>query len=285
MGIYIYIYTILYILYRYDITYKAAYIHLSSLDLSNEKAIIKRTDYSHMNIIKKLCLQCTGKLKLDISLLEERDIILSLMKTKLTISDNYHYSMLYSIYKHLTGSGNIHWEKIGFQSINPADDVRGAGILGVLQALYFVENYKGVAAEYYSTSRDQNYNYPFICTLFQFTALSADCLREGRIISVSNRLKSVEKAFNDLYAGAFIIFMDNWIKDKSTITDYGAKFSTMKKYVKQNINTVLMKAQTTLVEKRNIDMNIINMQNYRGNEILKPNKDRKQREDIAFDSI
>ena len=209
--------------------------------------------------------------------------------------------MLYSIYKHLTGSGNIHWEKIGFQNANPVSDVRGAGMLGVLQSLYFAENYKGVAAEYYNTSRDENYNYPFICTLFQFTALSAECLREGRITNISNKLRSVEKAFNDLYAGAFIIFMDNWIKDRSTIADYGAKFSTMKKYVKQNINTVLMKAQTTLVEKRNTDINNVNnvnkekkedldvnnmdAENVKSKEILKPSKEGKDLDGIEFDSI
>lgn len=51
--------------------------------------------------------------------------------------------MLYTFYINLTGKKNCvrygdHWEKVGFQGRDPATDLRGVGMFGVLQMIAFI---------------------------------------------------------------------------------------------------------------------------------------------------
>merc|ERR1719458_2281288 len=55
---------------------------------------------------------------------------------------NLHVGMLRTVYRQLTGSRvdppryGGHWEEIGFQGTDPATDLRGVGLLGLIQATY-----------------------------------------------------------------------------------------------------------------------------------------------------
>ncbi len=47
-----------------------------------------------------------------------------------------------------------HWETIGFQGNDPATDLRGVGLWGLIQLSYFVTKYPKIAQEGYLLSRD-----------------------------------------------------------------------------------------------------------------------------------
>jgi hypothetical protein len=49
-----------------------------------------------------------------------------------------------------------HWELIGFQGNDPSTDLRGVGMLGLLQLLYLVTNYREESQAMYLLSRDDH---------------------------------------------------------------------------------------------------------------------------------
>lgn len=93
-------------------------------------------------------LFCLNPPSLDsIKLIEERDRIFAFALRPFDNQDPYHFRFLSTIYQHLTETPLLecrrygaHWEQIGFQGNDPATDLRGVGILGLLNILYFILN-------------------------------------------------------------------------------------------------------------------------------------------------
>mmetsp|Transcript_41552 Transcript_41552/g.47935 ORF Transcript_41552/g.47935 Transcript_41552/m.47935 type:complete len:585 (+) Transcript_41552:3-1757(+) len=107
--------------------------------------IVRETESSGgvMSFFKK-------KQKLNKNLEEERDIFICLAKIKMDTSIEVHERLLTSIYLQLTGNETCartgqHWIDVGFQNEDPYTDIRGSGILGLIQLLYFAEVYNELA--------------------------------------------------------------------------------------------------------------------------------------------
>lgn len=107
--------------------------------------IVRETESSGgvMSFFKK-------KQKLNKNLEEERDIFICLAKIKMDTSIEVHERLLTSIYLQLTGNETCartgqHWIDVGFQNEDPYTDIRGSGILGLIQLLYFTEVYNELA--------------------------------------------------------------------------------------------------------------------------------------------
>ena len=88
--------------------------------------------------------------RLNQNLNHERDIFFALAKVKLTIQIAEHEIIIKSIYRRLTNADTCrsigsHWVQVGFQGNDPSTDVRGTGMLGVLNLLYFVTHYTQTA--------------------------------------------------------------------------------------------------------------------------------------------
>ena len=65
-------------------------------------------------------------------------------KIKLDTSIAEHEILIKTIYKKLADRNECrlignHWVDIGFQGSDPKTDIRGAGILGLLQVLYYID--------------------------------------------------------------------------------------------------------------------------------------------------
>ena len=71
-----------------------------------------------------------------------------------------HERVLVSLYRGLLGSSECppvygsHWEAVGFQGADPATDVRGAGVLGLLLTLALVQQRHALAQEIFKLSTD-----------------------------------------------------------------------------------------------------------------------------------
>jgi hypothetical protein len=66
-------------------------------------------------------------------------------------------------------------DALGFQGSDPATDLRGGGMLGLLQLLYFVRYYHELALKLYrfSSTRDTpDENFPFALISFKFTGIA-----------------------------------------------------------------------------------------------------------------
>ncbi|RHY32564.1 hypothetical protein DYB32_002436 [Aphanomyces invadans] len=93
-----------------------------------------------------------------------------------------------------------HWEIIGFQGNDPATDLRGGGMLSLVQLLYLVDTHPDVVGELFAASRHEQYHFPLACVMINFTVHILSTLRQGRLTTLCNKEKDVMTAMNKLYA-------------------------------------------------------------------------------------
>ena len=68
-----------------------------------------------------------------------------------------------------------------FQGLDPATDLRGVGLLGLVQALYLVTNESTLplARDLYLLSHDPHSEFPLMVLSINVTRISLQALREG----------------------------------------------------------------------------------------------------------
>lgn len=146
--------------------------------------------------------------------------------------------MINSIYRFLRPEdGNSvqmigsHWQNIGFQSNDPRTDIRGTGMLGVLQILWFAENYPNTLKAIYAHSLTKDYEFPLAIKLFEFSALVLSQLKTKKIFYACNEHSSVFLACNKVYACLVIDYMKGYIQQKLTLL----KMDSLNKQQKANL--------------------------------------------------
>ena len=155
-----------------------------------------------------------------------------------------HEAYLLAVYQGLTleraPSDNFegeHWMAIGFQGSRPDRDLRGAGMLAVLQLLYLVNEHGGFAREMLKLSQVEAQNFPFATVSINMTALALSGIRSRRshrlIIrqcadegdkpndhSESKERMQVLRLLNALYFGLMTELMLDWVDKGRNITDF-----------------------------------------------------------------
>jgi hypothetical protein len=120
-----------------------------------------------------------------------------------------------SLYKALTGSERDpaaegeHWEGVGFQGRRPSSDLRGMGMLSLLNALHLVTRRKRLAAELFALSRSER-DFPFMSVSINLTKVCVDALRCGALTSAANAAGSLVEVFHELHAGLFAHMGEQW---------------------------------------------------------------------------
>jgi hypothetical protein len=119
------------------------------------------------------------------------------------------------LYRGRTGR---HWEEIGFQGSDPCTDIRGAGLLGLLHLLYFIDTYPQASKallHYSNNAVSANprtpATFPMSVKLFEFTVLILKHLRTGRLFPLCNSHRSVNSTLNDLYCAIVFYFSEIYI--------------------------------------------------------------------------
>lgn len=97
-----------------------------------------------------------------------------------------------------------HWESIGFQGRDPATDLRGAGLLGLLQILAFLENYKIFIKQ--SQELAESLHFPLSITLINITTFVLIALKDNKLNALINKEDSVLSVVNKLYFAGFSQF-------------------------------------------------------------------------------
>ncbi|XP_024940627.1 ELMO domain-containing protein 3-like [Cephus cinctus] len=145
-------------------------------------------------------------------------------------NDCKHFSMLRTVYRSLVQEENVDfdWEKIGFQSNSPGTDLRGVGMLGILQMLYLCLNCSVLMEFLYVTSIDKYNTFPFAAVGLNMTRITLSVLRYEKLNKEINK-NGVFEAANKFYASIFYAFGKLWVSKKKTISDVGAMFQDIEK--------------------------------------------------------
>jgi len=148
-------------------------------------------------------------------------------KTPLDPDDVDHQRMLTQLYRTLTGDAlsppqyGPHWQQIGFQGTDPGTDLRGSGMMALLQLLYFARHHKSLMLRIYQLSLDDRQNFPFATLSTNLTGMVLQCLRECyKIYGEIRRRDSVLQTINQLYVAAYYDMYLRWKNGNCTIRDW-----------------------------------------------------------------
>ncbi|XP_074664031.1 ELMO domain-containing protein 3 isoform X2 [Strix aluco] len=168
-----------------------------------------------------------GPPRLQPQLQGERELALAMAQCGLDDNERVHMRILQTIYKKLTRSRlgcpryGAHWEELGFQGVDPGTDLRGTGMLGLMQLLYFVMDAQTLplAQEIFKLSQHETQNFPFCIMSVNITRIVIQALREECLSRECNRRQQVIAVLNDLYAAAFLQLYRVWKWQRKTVAD------------------------------------------------------------------
>ncbi|NWH70585.1 ELMD3 protein, partial [Piaya cayana] len=184
-----------------------------------------------------------GPPRLQAQLHGERDLALAMAQCALDDNEQVHMRILQTIYRKLTRTRlgcpryGAHWEELGFQGVDPGTDLRGTGMLGLMQLLYFVMDARTLplALEIFNqVTLTLLQSFPFCLMSVNITRLVIQALREECLSRECNRRQQVITVLNDLYVATFLQLYRLWKWQHKTIADSGfvlqeLEFSTKKK--------------------------------------------------------
>jgi len=206
------------------LNYDDAVTHFTRLDLSEQKKKIVTGQESSGFFTFLHLLFTSGVLKK--SLIPERDQIFAIALISYDNSDDLHGRILQNVYMTLLDANvecprlGPHWEEIGFQGDDPATDLRGVGMLGLLQLLFLVRSHTDLAKKIHKLSRHAEQNFPFSVVSLNFTKLILQTMRSGVLNKHFNKKAAVLPVINELLVALYYELFTQWQRDKRTITDF-----------------------------------------------------------------
>lgn len=231
---------------------------------------LKTADFSHVQSAIKTGIDrrglsafvhmLFGPPKLNRSLLQERDMIFCTAASPLSNENLYHTRTLQTIYRCLTGSKfdcprtGSHWEEIGFQGTDPATDLRGAGLLGLVNLLQFLKDPKtqGIANDIYRLSLHPTQNFPFCVMGINMSRITLQTLREELLNKECNRRGEVMNVVNEFYVGLYLQMYQVWKNQGKTIQDSGYVIKDLELNAKKNPRQVLRNLDDYLNKKKTV---------------------------------
>ncbi|XP_077544017.1 ELMO domain-containing protein 3-like [Haemaphysalis longicornis] len=230
------------------ITYEEALCSFKEKDLTSCMSAIRPV--LRRSGIKLILHYLLGPPRLKLGLVPARDFTFALAQCPFDNEDTLHLEILQTIYRKLTNTVydcpryGSHWERIGFQGNDPATDLRGVGLLGILHLLFLTTGFGNIELvnDIYSLSRDREQNFPFAVMSLNITRVSIEALREEVLNRCCNERNDITEVVNEFYAGTFLLLYLSWKNRKLTIKDSGfilkeTSFFAKKKptYVLQNL--------------------------------------------------
>nr|RLV76510.1 hypothetical protein DV515_00016900 [Chloebia gouldiae] len=185
------------------ISFSEALQHFQSAELSASRGRVRAP--RRRGILAALLRCLRGPPRLRPQLRAEQQLALAMAQCALDDSEWVHMRILQTIYRQLTCSRlgcpryGAHWEELGFQGADPGTDLRGTGMLGLMQILFF--------------------NFPFCIMSVNITRIVIQALQEERLSRECNRRQQVIGVLNDLYAAAFLRLSRLWEQQHGTVAD------------------------------------------------------------------
>jgi hypothetical protein len=176
---------------------------------------------------------------------DEREIVFCIAKTKFNTQNELDNKISTKIFKFLKGQNEDcpvigpHWESIGFQGSEISNDLRGAGMFAMLQALYFVERYPIYSKEMYNYSKIEIFAFPFMALLVNFSFICLQSLKKGYLIPSCNKRGSIIDTMNNLFITIVDYFYVKYTVYKFTIHNMNSILQDIEKAIRKNINKLL----------------------------------------------
>eukprot|EP00899_Mesostigma_viride_P020239 jgi/Mesvir1/28216/Mv04767-RA.3 len=187
-------------------------------------------------------------------MLEKRKHIFAAAQMPLDNAEPFHLRLLQNIFARLVGNvaaGQVarfgsHWSQVGFQGSDPATDLRGCGMLGLIQMMFLITHNASNAQIIFQLSRSKEQEFPFAPVAINITKWALEVLRSGKLNRDANQLGDVFLATNLFYAGSFYEFHQRWKTGHFTIRESGTVIREVELFVKEFPRKMINKASTVL---------------------------------------
>ena len=185
---------------------------------------IVREEWSSAPWLKRAVPALRPKLKTP-EMREHRDKLLGLARTPMDRGP-LHERVLNGVYRAITKEDMLpprygpRWEPIGFQGDDPATDLRGAGMLGLLSPLHMAMKRPRLLKELYALSKG-GADFPLMVVSINFTQVSMQALRAGALTKEANRTKNLDEAFHAFHAACCVHMATQWRTRGLGIADFG----------------------------------------------------------------
>ena len=179
--------------------------------------------------------RCFGGGSEDIEIGELREKcgrVLGLVQVELDGSE-LHRGVLMSVWKLLTGRREdclrlgSHWGEIGFQGNDPGVDLRGMGVFGLLQLLYFSSVFNEEAKMVLARAQQPPSAFPFALQSLSISKMVLDSLREQSLNPFINKWRNVFDTVSPtqvqfFYIGTYMYWFQMYERRQLTATGIGA---------------------------------------------------------------
>ncbi|MEW5299133.1 MAG: hypothetical protein WDW36_002177 [Sanguina aurantia] len=211
-----------------SVSYHEALLHFMGQDMRAHRAAVQETLPSKGRAPGFLArLLCIGPRPLTPLLCDQQLQVLSLARIGFSEEEPLHSRLLCSLYAAFTGKTanqprfGSHWAEVGFQGRDPATDLRGCGMLGLLQLYYLHQHDAAGAHTMFVASQDPVHEFPLAIVSLNITKWTLQALREGLLTQDANARGSVIEAVQDFYVGTFRTFFAAWRDGGKTMAQSG----------------------------------------------------------------
>nr|XP_032808390.1 ELMO domain-containing protein 3 isoform X1 [Petromyzon marinus]XP_032808391.1 ELMO domain-containing protein 3 isoform X1 [Petromyzon marinus] len=234
------------------ISFSEALHHFQTADLSRYSKLIQPT--LRRGGLSALAHFLFGPPRLRRELQGERDLVFTMALCPLDHSQAVHTRILQTVYRQLTGSRldcprfGPHWEEIGFQGSDPGTDLRGAGLLGLMQLLCALTEPHSLplTRELYRLSQHHTQNFPFCIMSINLSRICLQALREECLTRECNRRLQVVPVLSDLFAALLLQLHRTWRERHCTIADSGAVLQEVEVAAKRSPRQLLRQLELHL---------------------------------------
>lgn len=204
-----------------------------------------------------------------------RDFLFGLAATPLDDAAN-HAAILKTLHAHFRPRDHAlfsavprygaHWEQIGFQGNDPATDLRGVGLLGLLCLLNWFSSAakEKLALEMFSLSQDAVQNFPFCAMSLNVTRVCLQVLRSGKLSAQVRRRSGQAKGgtkdddlfrsdadvtvdvFVTFYCAVFHRLCVIWREGHKTICDSGFVLKELEKAAAKKPGSIIQDFESLL---------------------------------------
>lgn len=113
---------------------------------------------------------------------------------------------------------------IGFQGQDPATDLRGAGVLSLLQALHFAGKRPELMRAIFKLASDKSdgRDFPFMTVSINMTHVTIQALRSGWLHGRIAKSRAAYDVVHSFYEACFLHLYRAWRRNGYTIRDFDA---------------------------------------------------------------
>nr|BAC29561.1 unnamed protein product [Mus musculus] len=217
-------------------------------NIMKEKNICSEKDTSFQICMRTCLLQITGYKQL------YHDVE-NVRKKPYDSANAQHEKMLLKLWsllmptKKLTARISKQWADIGFQGDDPKTDFRGMGILGLINLVYFSENYTSEAHQILSRSNHPKLGYSYAIVGINLTEMAYSLLKSGALkLHLYNFVPGVPtmEHFHQFYCYLVYEFDKFWLEEEPESIMY---FNLYREKFHERIKGLLMDCNAVLTLK------------------------------------